>query len=420
MGTTFKRLLLAGAAALALSACQTANGGLQSHEVEKQVDEAALAEFLTDKPASLASYYEVMLAQGNRNLVLNNMRIGLAAMEMGETAAAVQAFDKALDQIEIIYADNEAAAEARSLWTKENVKDFKGEPYERAMAYFYRGLLYMNAGDYQNARAVFKAAQLQDAFAEEDQNQADFALMYFMEGWASQCAGDTAYARDPFERALALNGNLSLPAEDHRLLVVRETGSAPRKVAAGESNELLSYEPGTAESFQLSYTEVGTHAAVAAPAEDIFFQAASRGGRLVDHVLAGKASFKEGADAAGDVLANVGATTAMMGALGGSNDAAIAGLAILLASAIAEGAAAAARSEADIRQWDNLPNRVTVTSLPLDAASGNGVSRLIGVDGSERSFEYQQAGSCALGWARSTPASDIPLRAPGSGGEAAS
>ena len=56
---------------------------------------------------------------------------------------------EALDRIEAVYADNAKAEAARSKFTKENAKDFKGEPYERAMAYYYRGLAYLAEGDYR-------------------------------------------------------------------------------------------------------------------------------------------------------------------------------------------------------------------------------------------------------------------------------
>ncbi len=409
-------LLLAACATAALTACQTP--GLQGHEVEQEVDEATLTAFLADKPAELAPYYEILLRQGDRNKVLNNMRIGLAAMDLGETAMAEAALDDALNQIEVVYADNEAAEEARSLWTKENRKDFKGEPYERAMAYFYRGLLYMDAGDYQNASAVFRAAQLMDAYAEEDQNRADFALMYFMEGWASRCAGFEQTAQTAFDAAAEFNSSLQAPPLDHTLLVLRETGTAPRKVATGEYNELLAYEQGQMEGFSSMTVSVDTGAeALGQQAEDIFFQASTRGGRIVDTVLAGKASFKENADVAGDALQTAGMTTAMIGAGAGNNDAAVVGLALMFAGLVAEGVAAAARTEADIRQWDNLPNRISLATLPNSATSGTATTTLNGVSSSTREFEFRSAGACSLGWSRSSSALDIPLRAPGSGGE---
>ena len=48
------------------------------------------------------------------------------------------------------------------------------------MAYYYRGVLYLRDGDYENARASFKGGMLQDGFAEEEQNRSDFALLSFL------------------------------------------------------------------------------------------------------------------------------------------------------------------------------------------------------------------------------------------------
>ena len=56
--------------------------------------------------------------------------------------------------------------------------------------YYYRGLLYLRAGDYENARAAFRQGQMQDAFAEAEQYQCDFAIMLFLEAWASHLNHD--------------------------------------------------------------------------------------------------------------------------------------------------------------------------------------------------------------------------------------
>ena len=109
------------------------------------------------------------------------MRIGTSALQMGYYDLAKMCFDQCLNYIEAVYADNEKAKQARSLWYEEGMKDFKGEPYERVMAYYYRGLLYIQDSDFENARACFKAGVIQDAFAEERQHQCDFALLLFLE-----------------------------------------------------------------------------------------------------------------------------------------------------------------------------------------------------------------------------------------------
>ena len=85
--------------------------------------------------------------------VLNLMEIGAAAFHQGHYDLSKAALDRAIANIESVYADNEAAHRARSLWYEEGEKDFKGEPYERSMVFYYRGLLFLRDGDYGNARA---------------------------------------------------------------------------------------------------------------------------------------------------------------------------------------------------------------------------------------------------------------------------
>ncbi|MEQ8604810.1 MAG: hypothetical protein RIB45_15965 [Marivibrio sp.] len=411
------------AGGLLAGGCVTNEQALQEHEKEVAVEPAQLQQFLADKPEALQPFYEVLMRQGRRNQVLNNMRIGAAALGLGEYEAAERAFDEALAGIETIYADNPQAEQARSVWVRENAKDFKGEPYERAMAYYYRGLLYLREGDYQNARASFKGGQLQDAFAEEDQDRADFALLYYLEGWASHCNGDAQLAEDAFAEALKHNAELILPQSDHGLLLVRESGEGPIKQAAGDYQEQLTFAPGAQEEALLAEFTVGDHTAIAPEAEDLFYQASTRGGRQVDHILGQKAQFKETLDATGDALSTAGGVSAAAGLMGGNSDAAMVGALLMIAGAVADESAKAARAEADVRTWDNLPGDVKLATLPLPAAAGEGRVRLFGRDGaplegSERRFRYAGAEGCAIAWTRSDDPSDIPPRAPGSGGPA--
>jgi hypothetical protein len=106
---------------------------------------------------------------GNR--VLNQMEIGARAFWRADYATAKPALDDAILRIDSVFSDNANAAKARKLWYDEGSKDFKGEPYERAMVFMYRGLIYLHDADYENARAAFRRGLMQDAFAEEDQNR---------------------------------------------------------------------------------------------------------------------------------------------------------------------------------------------------------------------------------------------------------
>ncbi|MEO5373315.1 MAG: hypothetical protein H7840_03430 [Alphaproteobacteria bacterium] len=225
-----------------------AAGCVSDRERETPVSATVAASYLADKPVALRPHLVVRQQQGVRNLVLNDMRIGLAALELGETRLAADLFDEALLGIEAVYADTPSAAEARSLWAKEAVKDFKGEPYERAMAYYYRGLLYLWVGDYQNARASFKSGVLQDAFAEEEQHRADFALLIFLEGWASHCDGRESLAEESYAEVKTLRPGFVPPGRDDDTLILAETGWAPVKSRgdqrAGLSRRHLMFFPG--------------------------------------------------------------------------------------------------------------------------------------------------------------------------------
>jgi tetratricopeptide (TPR) repeat protein len=400
-------------AATALTGCVTT----QAHEKEIEVPEKQMQAYLADKPAKTQRLYRKVLTQGERNAVLNHMRAGLAATELGVYDVAEQSFDKALLGIEAVYADNEDAEEARSTWVKENFKDFKGEPYERAMAYYYRGLLYLGEGDYENARASFEGGMLQDTLASQKTYQQDFALLAFLSGWASQCNGDHTMAADRFEEARDLNSAFAAMNADANILLIGETGEAPRKVAAGEYGELLTFERADGFLDQGVTFEVDGQPVPTIRGEDIFYQANTRGGREVDHILEGQATFKEGADTAGDALVAGGAATAAAGLSYGSDNAAAAGAAVAIVGLIAKGVAAATRPEADVRTWDNLPDKVHVATLTLEDVPEQAAAHFKTKAGSTvdtKTLAIHEAGACSIGWTRAHSALDVPDAAPGS------
>jgi tetratricopeptide (TPR) repeat protein len=63
---------------------------------------------------------------------------------------------------------------------KHDMRVFKGEPYERALAYTYLGLLYYRRGDFENARSAFNLALLADRSSKDDQEEyrEDFAIAH--------------------------------------------------------------------------------------------------------------------------------------------------------------------------------------------------------------------------------------------------
>ena len=85
--------------------------------------------------------------------------------------------DDVLRSIENRYGKDKEARKSRKLFQDEAGKLFIGEPYERVMAYYYRGILYWMAGQPDNARACFRSAQLQDSDSEKNEFRNDYVLM---------------------------------------------------------------------------------------------------------------------------------------------------------------------------------------------------------------------------------------------------
>mgnify|MGYP000517578156 CR=1 FL=1 len=289
-----------------------------------------------------------------------DFRIAASALRRGDDAAAKQHLDDALPLIGGIRANDADAQKARGLFGSESSKVFIGEPYERVMAYYYRGLLYWRDGEPDNARACFRSAQLIDSDAESAAYKSDYVLLDYLDGLAS--AKLAADGRDAFARAQANAKNKTLPAyaPSANVLVFAEYGAGPRKYGGGEFGEELKFF--TKDSPAQSATLSVNGQTVRLPAyDDLNFQATTRGGRVMDHILGGKAVFKRNTDVVGDV--------ALTGAVIASNqrgrDADNVALALGAVGLISKLASAATTPRADLRMWDNLPQRLSFAAFRL-------------------------------------------------------
>lgn len=320
-------------------------------------------------PAPLQQYFIDLEEEGERNAVLNYMRLGKKAYTLEHHDIAHSSFMQAAARIESVYGYDQNAADVRSLWIEEGAKDFKGEPYERAMSYFYLGLTFIDQGDYENARASFMSGQLQDAFAEEDQNRCDFALLLFMEGWCSFVMKDYELAEQRFREIKKMRPEISLPEVNDNLLLLLETGTSPRKVADGPGHSELKFRRG--RHFKEKFIEIsfdGKSPEQVFPLEDIFYQAMTRGGREVDKIVEGKAVFRSTSTQAGSVLADIGGTTVVMAPLfSHSSEVGLVGGAIGLVGVTSMAIGQASRPHADTRYWDSLPDRYHLLSTHLTA-----------------------------------------------------
>lgn len=292
--------------------------------------------------------------------VLWDYRIAASALRAGQPDEAKLRLDTALPLIGGILANDADAKKARSLFSAESTKTFIGEPHERVMAYYYRGLLYWRDGQPDNARACYRSGQLIDSDAETAEYKSDYVLLDYLDGLVS--AKLAADGSDGFARAQANAKNLKLPAYDPaaNVLIFAEYGTGPRKYGGGEYGEQLKFfvKNSTAHAATLNLNGQSVNL----PAyDDLNFQATTRGGRVMDYILGGKAVFKRTTNTVGEV-ALIGA---MIAANNGSRDGDRAAVALGAIGLIGKIASAATTPRADIRMWDNLPQRLSFAALRL-------------------------------------------------------
>lgn len=372
--------------------------------------------FVQSRPEKLKPLLTTLYRGGERNSVLNLNRAGLAAMELGEWALAEKTFDLSLTRIEAVYSKSTAAEQAKSSFKKEARKDYKGEPYERAMAYYYRGLLYLRANDYDNARASFAGALYQDSINLDGDRGQDFASMNYLAGWASKCANDQAIATEQFEQAVKAKPELKAPASDANTIVIAELGNGPIKAKGGTNGELLEFVSNS--SSKENTVEFGGLAGDAGKrvslieAASLSYQASVRDGRKMDGVLKGKADTKNALNSASQSM--------MMNALSQSSNpygnqvGAMAGMIGGLALGLF---GSAVRADADIRHWDSLPERIMLGAYKYTHSGKNpAVTFKAGTEALDiqpATFLVAKGPTCSIVWTRSRSSLDVAAETPG-------
>ena len=302
------------------------------------------------------------IAQGpEKDQVLWQYRTGLTLMRRGDFAEAERMFDDALMRVGGIMQGDKSAKKARGYFSEEAKKTFLGEPYERVMAYFYRGILYWMDGEPDNARACFRNGQIQDSDTETKEYSNDWVLMDYLDGFvtAKYFGGDGADSRKRAEESFKL-GDLPPYSKSSNTMLFLEFGKGPRKYASGEYGEQLRIRPG-ASPVKGAWVKVANKAVRIAAYDDVNFQATTRGGRVMDHILANKAVFKSTTD-------NIGNAAILGGAVVASHSRnAEVGLGLVAAGILSKVVAAATTPDADVRTWENLPGYISFVALDLPA-----------------------------------------------------
>lgn len=315
-----------------------------------------------------------LLIDGNAQLaaarpkdrVLWEYRVGSTALRRELWEEARLKLDDALLQASANFGNvNSEAARSRRMFRNESDKPFIGEPYERVMAHIYRAIIYWQVGEPDNARALFRTAELIDSDTEDKTYAGDWVLPDYLDGFASAKLGGDGSDALARARANAKVQKLARPPDYNtkaNVMIFAEYGQGPKKYAGGEYGEQLRFmtEPSRVASAAL---QVDGRTLKLPPFDDVNYQATTRGGRLMDHILGNKAVFKQRSNTVGDV--------AILGAIGTAQygrgkDADTAALGLAAVGLISKIASAATTPGADTRSWDNLPQYLSFGALELE------------------------------------------------------
>ncbi len=343
-------------------------GGCAPTQAQRQLDRALSDYFVGDFPSAV-QHLKPLALKTDENFVLNNVRLGSAALNDYNLDEAEAAFLRAYEVMNSVGV-NDGGRSLGAVLVDEKIKVWKGEPFERAMANFYLGLIYYMRQDYGNARgafenALFKLRDYGEAKGKNDQYQeaeSNFGLATLMLAKSYQRLGRGDLAEQNFKRAVELRGYLGPVADPRRnessnLLLVVDFGRGPQKVTNFDG-AIVGLGPKPQEAGPIPQPMVRVDGetvdlqGAGRPPVDLLALAQDRRWQSIDTIRTVKSAVGTGLLAAG-----------LYEGIGRRHSNPEASLALLAAGAFLK-----ATSQADVRQWEMLPR--TVFILPLTVPPG--------------------------------------------------
>lgn len=335
----------------------------------------AVIDYLHGDYDRAAAQLRPLAEKTDENFVLNNARLGSAALAEYDLETAENAFLAAYEVINSTGVNSGGRGAAAAI-VSERLKVWKGEPFEKAMVNYYLGLIYYMRHDYENARAAFENSlfKLRDYGESKDKNdeyrrvESNFALGYLMLAKSFQRLGNDDAARKNFDRAIELRPRLQGVADFERnaksnVLLVIDYGYGPRRVTSEFDGSFVGFAPRPQDAGSLPPVRVIVDGKAQPapggsdlPAVDLLALAQDKRWQDIDTIRAVK-------DIAGSALLAGGGYEAYRASRyhnhNSNQDAAIA------AGLIAGGLLLKASSQADTRTWEMLPRTSFVIPLTL-------------------------------------------------------
>lgn len=128
---------------------------------------------------------------------LQQVRLASMALAEGRPELAEQALRAAVARMQDFRADGTF----RAMVGAESSKEWKGEPYEKMMAFLYLGLLLFEKGDHGNALAMARSAVLADTGTSAEGYRSDFAAAFVLQALAYDRLGERHNAERAIGRA---------------------------------------------------------------------------------------------------------------------------------------------------------------------------------------------------------------------------
>ena len=348
-------------------------GGCASQKNAETINHAVMDYFAGDYPAASAKITP-LAEKTDEDFVINNLRLGSILLPAYELDEAEAAFLRAWEVINSTGV-NAGGRTLGAVIVDEKIKVWKGEPFERAMASFYLGLIYYMRQDYSNARGAFENAlfKLRDYDPAKDKQTAEevesnFALASLMLGKCFQRLGREDLAKSNFEYVVKNHPHLASLAdydwnEKSNLLLVVDYGYGPRKVTDFDG-AIVGFGPTPFEEGPIAQPQVTVDGRpidvgnVARPPVDLLAMAQDRKWQSIDTIRTVKS-------AVGTGLLLGGAVTGMDAAYNRHGDRQRDNL-IVAGALIGTGLLLKATSQADVRQWEMLPRTTFVIPLKVE------------------------------------------------------
>jgi tetratricopeptide (TPR) repeat protein len=335
--------------------------------------ERAVGEYYSGDYTRASEDLRPLARKTDENFVLNNCRLGSVELTAYDLDEAEAAFYRAYEVINSVGVNN-GGRTLGAVLVDEKIKVWKGEPYERAMANFYLGVIYYMRQDYNNARAAFENALFKlrdyaDAGNDKDYHdvESNFAPAILMLAKSFQRLGRDDLAKANLDKVRNLRPELRELADYDRnnssnLLLVVDFGYAPQKVTDFDG-ALVGFSPTPGQAGVIPEPRVLVDGrdlhGMWRPPVDLLALAQDRKWQSIDTIRAVKSALGTGLIAGGAVEGIRGANG--HGARQRTDLMVAAGL-------IGSGLLLKATSQADVRQWEMLPR--TTFILPLKAPPG--------------------------------------------------